>query len=129
MQDVSQKDQPAAGAKPIPAAPPCAMVIFGAGGDLTKRLVVPSLYELAREGRLSSQFQLVGVDLVSMTAADWASGLRKMMDELVAQSGGEFHVGRIDETEWRWLTDRMTYLQGDLNDAALYRRLGEHLAG
>ena len=29
-------------------APPCAMVIFGAAGDLTKRLLVPALYELAR---------------------------------------------------------------------------------
>ncbi|HEY7887977.1 MAG TPA: hypothetical protein VIC29_07095 [Steroidobacteraceae bacterium] len=31
-----------------PPADPCAMVIFGAGGDLTKRLVVPALYNLAR---------------------------------------------------------------------------------
>jgi glucose-6-phosphate 1-dehydrogenase len=128
MQDVSQKNEQAAVAKPIPVAPPCAMVIFGAGGDLTKRLIMPALYELAREGRLNGQFQLVGVDLIAITAADWASRLREMMDELVAQSGGEFHVDRIDEAAWRWLTDRMTYVQGDLNDPALYRRLGEHLA-
>ena len=44
-------------------APPCAMVIFGAAGDLTKRLVVPALYNLANAKRLSEQFQFVGVDL------------------------------------------------------------------
>ena len=37
-------------------APPCAMVIFGAAGDLTKRLVVPALYNLANAKRLSDEF-------------------------------------------------------------------------
>ena len=46
-----------------PPAPPCAMVIFGAAGDLTKRLVVPALFNLARSGQLSEGFRLVGVDL------------------------------------------------------------------
>ena len=32
--------------------PPCAIVIFGANGDLTKRLIVPALYNLARTGLL-----------------------------------------------------------------------------
>lgn len=47
-----------------PAAPPCAMVIFGAAGDLTKRLVVPALYNLVNAKRLSDGFRLVGVDMV-----------------------------------------------------------------
>ena len=48
-------------------APPCAMVIFGAAGDLTKRLVVPALYNLSRSKRLSDGFRIVGVDLASQT--------------------------------------------------------------
>ena len=43
-------------------APPCAMVIFGAGGDLTKRLVTPALYNLVTAKRLPDGFRLVGVD-------------------------------------------------------------------
>ena len=43
------------------------MVIFGAAGDLTKRLVVPALYNLANAQRLSDGFQLVGVDLAAKT--------------------------------------------------------------
>ena len=53
------------------AAPPCAMVIFGAAGDLTKRLVVPALYNLAETHQLSNQFQLVGVDLAAKTSEQW----------------------------------------------------------
>ena len=33
----------------------------------------------------------------------------------------------FDQTTWQWLTDRMSYLQGDLNNPETYRRLGEHL--
>ena len=50
-------------------APACAMVIFGAAGDLTKRLVVPALYDLVSAKRLPERFQLVGVDLAAKTAA------------------------------------------------------------
>jgi Cof subfamily protein (haloacid dehalogenase superfamily) len=52
-------------------APPCAMVIFGAAGDLTKRLVVPALYNLANDRQLSGEFRLVGVDLTDISAAQW----------------------------------------------------------
>jgi glucose-6-phosphate 1-dehydrogenase len=109
-------------------APPCAMVIFGAAGDLTKRLVVPALYNLVTAKRLPQGFQLVGVDLADKTAETWRQGLTDMMNEFVTQGGGEFEADHIDQTAWRWLTDRMTYLRGDLNDAGTYRRLGEHLA-
>ena len=94
--------------------PACAMVIFGAAGDLTKRLgLVPSLYDLVRAKRLPERFQLVGVDLAAKTAADWSQSLSEMMNQFVAQSGGEFHVDQLDRVAWRWLTDRMTwYLAG-----------------
>ena len=41
-------------------AQPCTMVIFGGAGDLTRRLLIPALYNLAREKRLPKQFKLVG---------------------------------------------------------------------
>ena len=53
-------------------APPCAMVIFGAAGDLTTRLVVPALYNLANDHQLSEEFSLVGVDLTDMSARNGA---------------------------------------------------------
>ncbi len=111
-----------------PPSPPCAMVIFGAGGDLTKRLVVPALYNLANGRRLAKDFRIVGVDLAAKTTEEWRRGLTEMMNEFVAHGDGEFQADHIDETAWRWLTDRMSYLQGDLNDPATFRRLAENLA-
>src|SRR5246127_3861744 len=94
-----------------PAAPPCAMVIFGAAGDLTKRLVVPALYELAHSGRLSDNFRLVGVDLAEKTAAQWIEGLTEMMRSFVGQSSAEFALDKLDDGTWGWLTGRMSYVQ------------------
>jgi glucose-6-phosphate 1-dehydrogenase len=109
------------------AAPPCAMVIFGAAGDLTKRLVVPALYNLVNAKRLSNNFQLVGVDLAQETTEDWQRRLTDTMHGF-ASGTGEFHADHIDETAWRWLTGRMSYVQGDLTDKATFIRLREHLA-
>ncbi|HLJ19025.1 MAG TPA: glucose-6-phosphate dehydrogenase, partial [Stellaceae bacterium] len=111
-----------------PVAPPCAMVIFGASGDLTKRLLVPALYNLAVAKRLPDEFQLVGVARSQETSESWASSLTDMINEFVAHGGGEFEANRIDQAVWRWLTDRMSYVPGDLGDPGLYRRLGAHLA-
>jgi glucose-6-phosphate 1-dehydrogenase len=108
-------------------APPCAMVIFGAAGDLTKRLVVPALYNLTTTRQLSDGFQLVGVDRAAKSTQEWRAGLTDTMKEFVGHEG-EFQVERIDQNAWQWLADRMSYLQGDLNDPETYRRLHEHLA-
>ena len=111
-----------------PLAPPCAMVIFGAAGDLTKRLVVPALYNLADARRLPEGFRLVGVDLAAKTTEEWRQVLTNTMNEFVIKGDGEFHADHIDQTAWRWLTSRMSYVQGDLNDPGSYRRLSEHLS-
>jgi glucose-6-phosphate 1-dehydrogenase len=75
---------------PAPIAPPCAMVIFGAAGDLTKRLVVPALYDLVTAKRLPDEFQLIGVDLAAKTSEDWWQDLTELMNEFVTKDGGEF---------------------------------------
>src|SRR6516162_4527356 len=43
-------------------APPCTLVIFGAGGDLTKRLLMPAIYNLAKAKLLSEKFAIIAVD-------------------------------------------------------------------
>src|SRR5260370_39924415 len=43
-------------------APPCTLVIFGAGGDLTKRLLMPAIYNLAKDKLLSEKFGIIAVD-------------------------------------------------------------------
>src|SRR6201998_2728525 len=109
-------------------APPCAMVIFGAAGDLTKRLVVPALYNLANDHQLSEQFRLVGVDLTDMSAEQWRTHLTDAMRGYGDKDGG-FHLDEFVTTTWQWLTERMSYMLGDLTNPETFRRLGEHLTG
>src|SRR5215475_14605239 len=108
------------------AAPPCAMVIFGAAGDLTKRLIVPALYNLVNAKRLSKGFRLVAVDHNAKTVEQWRDGLADMMKEFASRDG-EFQVDHVNQAAWQWLADRMTYLQGDFTDPGTYSRLRDHL--
>ena len=48
---------------------PCVMVIFGAGGDLTRRKLIPALYNLAAGNLLSREFAVVGLAREQMTPA------------------------------------------------------------
>ena len=70
--------------QPSPADP-CAMVIFGAGGDMTKRLVIPALYNLARTKVLPEKFALIGVDLAEETAESWRNHLHDDAEKLRRQ--------------------------------------------
>ncbi|HKQ37733.1 MAG TPA: glucose-6-phosphate dehydrogenase, partial [Verrucomicrobiae bacterium] len=109
-----------------PLAPPCALVIFGAAGDLTKRLVVPALYNLVGAGRLPEEFRIVGVDLAAKSTEEWRSGLTDSMQSFVG-TDGESALDHLDTKAWEWLTERMSYVQGDLNDTQTYKRLDDHL--
>src|SRR4051794_9785618 len=54
-----------------PPGESCIMVIFGAGGDLTKRLLMPALYNLQCDGLLPSHFALIGFDFKEITTDDF----------------------------------------------------------
>ena len=106
---------------------PCAMVIFGAGGDLTKRLLVPALYNLATTGLLPQHFELIGVDMADLDAGKWVDSLHKMMESFVGQAASESRIDKIDDAVWQHVTGHVTYIKGDLNDDGLYDRLKQHL--
>lgn len=128
MSNKPESSSPGTG-ETVAVAPPCAMVIFGAAGDLTKRLVTPALYNLVTAKRLPDGFRLVGVGRGGMTVEDWRKSLTDMMNEFVASRDGEFQADHIDQAAWRWLTDRMSWLQGDFTQPETFSRLKEHLAG
>jgi hypothetical protein len=60
------EDRPKAQAKTSRRAPTCAFIIFGAGGDLTKRLLMPVIYNLAKAELLSERFAIIAVDRTSI---------------------------------------------------------------
>src|SRR5262247_683381 len=109
-------------------APPANLVIFGGGGDLTKRLVVPALYNLGRARRLPDGFSIVGVGRGEEDTSSWRHNLRQMMDSLIADGGGEFQAAGLDEAAWDWLEHRMTFLPGDFTLPEIYSKLKSLLA-
>ncbi len=99
------------------------MVLFGAGGDLTKRLVVPALYNLARTGVLPERFALIGVDMAAGTTDSWREHLYQMLQSFVGNATATFDVDRIDEAAWQRLARGMYYVQGDMTQGALYEQI------
>jgi glucose-6-phosphate 1-dehydrogenase len=99
-------------------AGPCALVIFGAAGDLTKRLLVPALYNLRRGTLLPEDFAVIGVARSPKDSEafrrDLGSSLREFDNEVV-------------DADWKWLAARMSYLEGEFDDPATYKKLAELL--
>ena len=113
----------------VAAAPPCTLVIFGAAGDLTKRLLAPALYNLAGSALLNEGFAIVGVDHTQRTTDDWRADLSATMQSFTKDPSAEFHATQIDPQQWAFVTQRMTYLVGDFDDDATYANLAAHLTG
>ena len=109
-------------------ADPCAMVIFGATGDLTKRLVMPALYNLSRTKVLPENFALIGVARAAGTAESWRDQLYATLKSFVGNATTEFNVDHIDEAAWKRLAEKMVYVQGDLAKPELYDKLRGALA-
>jgi glucose-6-phosphate 1-dehydrogenase len=105
----------------------CAMVIFGAGGDLTKRLIVPALYNLAKQDQLPERFAIIGVDHNERTSEEWQSGLHDFLEQTVKSGKGEFEAKQIDEKIWRSLAEKMSYIAGDFLEQKTYAAVRDHL--
>lgn len=109
-----------AGAAP---APPCTLVIFGASGDLTKRLLMPALCNLTSEGLLDPGFRILGVDAVEHDDAGFRSHLDEALRTIAVAPGAE---GKVAEgAAWPWLAERIHYLSGDFGSPATYEAIGK----
>ncbi len=106
-------------------APPCTLVIFGAGGDLTKRLLMPALYNLSGAHLLSDQFKVIGVDRDDSGDDKWKQSLTETMQSFTRDKTAEFYTPKIDEAAWGWATDRMHYLKGDFSQPETFGRIGQ----
>ncbi len=104
-------------------APACTFVIFGAGGDLTGRLLMPALYNLRLAGLLDEQFRIIGVDVRAMDDAAFRTHLGEAMAHFVAERRGDAG-GALDQPAWDWMSARLSYLAGDFADPATFERLG-----
>jgi glucose-6-phosphate 1-dehydrogenase len=100
---------------------PCAVVLFGASGDLAKRKVIPALYDLAAHNALGPRYALVGFARTAMTD----DAFRAMTGE-AAKSISE--VGPIDPAKWQEFSRNLFYNTGDYGDQEAYAQLAKRLA-
>ena len=120
---------PNSAAKTAPAgartAPACTLVIFGAGGDLTKRLLMPALYNLSSSRLLNDGFRIIGVDRAALDDGAWKKSLTDTMHSYTKDKSSEFYTPSLDETAWGWVADRMHYLQGDFSQDEVFQNIGK----
>jgi len=94
------------------------LVILGASGDLTKRLIMPALYNLACDGLLPDDFAVVGMARQNMTTEEFR--------ELKRQEIVRFNTRQtFDADRWQWLESRLHYTSGEFADASAFGRLRE----
>ena len=103
-------------AKPAPA---CILVIFGAAGDLTKRLLLPALYNLRRSKLLPREFAVIGVARAAKTDEEFRTELRADF--------GTFATDQLVTDDVRWFSERTYYLRGDFDDPTAYTALARKM--
>ncbi|MFY9559447.1 MAG: glucose-6-phosphate dehydrogenase [Terriglobales bacterium] len=101
-------------------ADPCVMVIFGVSGDLTRRKLVPALYNLASQQLLSREFAVVGVGRTPMT--------NEQARQKLSEDFKQFATGAVDPDLWEGFVRRLHYVSGTFDDPATYDKLKETLA-
>ena len=103
-----------------PPGDPCVMVIFGASGDLTRRLLMPAIYNLACDGLLNEKLAILGVAIDEMDDAGFRDKMTAAMKE--------FHTRKtFDAAAWERMSQRLYYMAGNFSEDATFSRLGERL--
>jgi glucose-6-phosphate 1-dehydrogenase len=105
--------------RPGRPADPCIMVIFGAGGDLTSRKLIPALYNLAKAELLSREFAIVGTSHSAMSNEQFR---QKVGEDIKRYAGGD-----ADRDIVEWFLKRLYYVPGEFNDKNVYVQLRDFL--
>ena len=99
------------------AAGPCVFVLFGAAGDLTKRKLIPSLFNLVKAKLLPDDFAVMGVSVDDLSL----EAFRNKVSEFLPTGDGAADA-------LNWLRQRLFYERGDFGDPDTFARLQQRLA-
>ena len=100
---------------------PTVLVIFGAGGDLTWRKLIPALYNLFLDGWLGDRFAVIGIDLKPMTDDEFRAHLHRGAQEASRRSPGACD-------KWQQFSGHLSYLSADFSNPETFTKLGERFA-
>jgi glucose-6-phosphate 1-dehydrogenase len=96
-------------------AGPCGMVLFGVTGDLSRKKVMPAIYDLANRGLLPPGFSLTG-----FARRDWAN---QDFEQIVHDSVKAHARTEFREEVWRQLAEGFRFVPGDFDDDAAFENL------
>lgn len=99
---------------------PSAITIFGAKGDLTKRKLIPALYNLYTDNQLPPVFTIYCVDFQETDEESFKQELLSGINEFSRN-------GKASETEWKAFASHLHYLQGDFMKSETYAALKKQL--
>jgi glucose-6-phosphate 1-dehydrogenase len=102
--------------KPVPHL----LVIFGASGDLTKRKLIPALYNLILQDMLPEQFAVVGVGRTKLTDEDFQDKMKSAIEE--------FSKSDKVEEKIKSFINKLFYVSLDTSEAEDYKKLSDRLA-
>jgi glucose-6-phosphate 1-dehydrogenase len=103
-----------------PTAEPCALVIFGANGDLSRRKLVPALYNLMADGALPDPIAIVGIDRRTVTVDEFRASLRESTAQFSRRQP-------IDPATWDAFAAVLDFASGRFEDAKSYDSLKKML--
>jgi glucose-6-phosphate 1-dehydrogenase len=101
-----------------PLPDPTTLIIFGAGGDLSARKLLPAVYNLSLAGLLPEPFRVIGV-----ARHENLESFRKAACDAVKT----YSRTRFDQEVWETLEPRLEFEQGDITSADLYRSIADRL--
>jgi glucose-6-phosphate 1-dehydrogenase len=102
-----------------PTPPPTALVIFGASGDLTRRKLLPAVYQLSRGQRLPARFNILGVARSPMTDDQFRTQFHASLKEFA----GVAKPNAVSSA----LAGDLGYVQGEMDDPGLYKQIAAKL--
>ncbi|MFV9636261.1 glucose-6-phosphate dehydrogenase [Mycobacterium neumannii] len=100
-------------------AGPCGIVIFGVTGDLSRKKLMPAIYDLANRGLLPPSFSLIG-----FARRDWAD---EDFGEVVYEAVKKHARTPFRQEVWDRLAEGFRFVQGTFDDDAAFGRLAETL--
>ena len=120
MSTTPQNDQATTTSPPSTSnVEPCTLVIFGGSGDLTRRKLLPAVYNLVLDGLLPPNYSVIGIGRKKWSDDDFRNVAKEGIEKFSRQS--------FQQEKWNDFSQRLHYVAGAIDDSQLYHDLRTRL--